>query len=175
MLWRILAVLVIVLYIAGMVLMILSRRGIGNNFGNGVTLWALSTIIGGLALYVKRTNDKKAADEKEFEERFKEHQEKSRQASAGMFKGGLADDSKQSAYLHTATHLLLAGLQKKYGKDVKQRGSNITPERLRFDFNLDHKMTKEEIEEIENFVNDAIAKEIPVVCKTMTVEEAKAE
>ncbi len=114
-------------------------------------------------------------DEKEFEERFKEHQEKSRQASAGMFKGGLADDSKQSAYLHTATHLLLAGLQKKYGKEVKQRGSNITPERLRFDFNLDHKMTKEEIEEIENFVNDAIAKEIPVVCRTMTVEEAKAE
>ncbi len=114
-------------------------------------------------------------DEKEFEERFKEHQEKSRQASAGMFKGGLADDSKQSAFLHTATHLLLAGLQKKYGKDVKQRGSNITPERLRFDFNLDHKMTKEEIEEIENFVNDAIKQEIPVVCRTMTVEEAKKE
>ena len=114
-------------------------------------------------------------DENEFQERFKEHQEKSRQASAGLFKGGLADGSKQSAYLHTATHLLLAGLQNKYGKDVKQRGSNITPERLRFDFNLDHKMTKEELDEIEKFVNDAISKEIPVVCQTMTVEEAKAD
>ena len=114
-------------------------------------------------------------DENEFQEKFKEHQEKSRQASAGLFKGGLADTSKQSANLHTATHLLLAGLQKKYGKDVKQRGSNITPERLRFDFNLDHKMTKEELEEIENFVNDAIKSEIPVVCQVMTVEEAKKQ
>lgn len=114
-----------------------------------------------------------SVDQKEFEERFKEHQEKSRQASVGQFKGGLADSSKQSAYLHTATHLLLAGLQKKYGFDVKQRGSNITPERLRFDFNLDHKMSKEELDEIENFVNDAIAKSIPVICEIMTLEEAK--
>lgn len=112
-------------------------------------------------------------DENDFKEKFKEHQEKSRQASAGMFKGGLADGSKQSAYLHTATHLLLAALQNKYGKDVKQRGSNITPERLRFDFNLDHKMTKEELDEIENFVNNAIKREIPVVCEIMSVEKAK--
>lgn len=114
-----------------------------------------------------------SVDEKEFEEKFKEHQEKSRVAAAGVFKGGLADTSKQSARLHTATHLLLAALQHKYGKDVKQRGSNITPERLRFDFNLDHKMTKEELEEIENFVNDAIKQHIPVKCDVMTVEEAK--
>ena len=104
---------------------------------------------------------------------FIENHEKSLQASVGQFKGGLADSSKQSAYLHTATHLLLAGLQKKYGFDVKQRGSNITPERLRFDFNLDHKMSKEELDEIENFVNDAIAKSIPVICEIMTLEEAK--
>ncbi len=114
-----------------------------------------------------------SVDEKEFEEKFKEHQEKSRQAAAGQFKGGLADSSKQSAYLHTATHLLLAALQKKYGFDVKQRGSNITPERLRFDFNLDHKMTKEELDEIEKFVNNAIARAIPVECKVMSLEEAK--
>lgn len=114
-----------------------------------------------------------SVDEKEFEEKFKEHQEKSRQAAAGQFKGGLADSSKQSAYLHTATHLLLAALQKKYGFDVKQRGSNITPERLRFDFNLDHKMTKEELDEIEKFVNDAIARAIPIECKVMSLEEAK--
>ena len=114
-----------------------------------------------------------SVDEKEFEEKYKEHQEKSRQAAAGQFKGGLADSSKQSAYLHTATHLLLAALQNKYGKEVKQRGSNITPERLRFDFNLDHKMTKEELDEIEYFVNDAISKAIPVTCEILNLEEAK--
>lgn len=114
-------------------------------------------------------------DENEFKEMFKLHQEKSRVASAGTFKGGLADNSKQSALLHTATHLMLAALQKKYGKDVKQRGSNITPERLRFDFNLDHKMLPEEIKEIEDAVNDAIAQEIPVVCEVMSVEEAKKQ
>ena len=112
-------------------------------------------------------------DKKGFEEMFKEHQEKSRQAAAGMFKGGLADTSKQSARLHTATHLMLAGLQKMFGKDVVQKGSNITPERLRFDFNLDHKMTAEEIKTLEDFVNDAISKEIDVKCEVMTLEEAR--
>ncbi len=112
-------------------------------------------------------------DEEDYLEKFKEHQEKSRQAAAGTFKGGLADSSKQSAYLHTATHLLLAALQNKFGKDVKQRGSNITPERLRFDFNLDHKMTKEELDEVEDFVNKAIQREIPVVCEVMSLEDAK--
>ena len=90
-----------------------------------------------------------------------------------MFKGGLADTSKQSAYLHTATHLLLAALQHFYGKGVVQKGSNITPERLRFDFNLDHKMTAEEIKAVEDFVNDAIKREIPVICQVMSLEQAK--
>lgn len=114
-------------------------------------------------------------DKAEFDEKFKEHQEKSRVASAGVFKGGLADDSKQSARLHTATHLLLAGLQKMFGKQVIQKGSNITPERLRFDFNLDHKMTKEELDEVEKFVNDAIKREIPVTCEIMSLDEAKKQ
>lgn len=114
-------------------------------------------------------------DKAEFDEKFKEHQEKSRVASAGVFKGGLADDSKQSARLHTATHLLLAGLQKIFGKQVTQKGSNITPERLRFDFNLDHKMTKEELGEVEKFVNDAIKREIPVTCEIMSLDEAKKQ
>ena len=108
-----------------------------------------------------------------FEQMFKEHQEKSRQATAGMFKGGLADTSKQSAYLHTATHLLLAGLQKMFGKDVVQKGSNITPERLRFDFNLDHKMTAEELKEVEDFVNNAISRELDVTCDVMSIEDAR--
>lgn len=114
-------------------------------------------------------------DMAEFDEKFKEHQEKSRVASAGVFKGGLADDSKQSARLHTATHLLLAGLQKMFGKQVVQKGSNITPERLRFDFNLDHKMTKEELDEVEQFVNDAIKRAIPVKCEIMSLDEAKKQ
>jgi len=114
-----------------------------------------------------------SVDRAGFDEMFKAHQEKSRQATAGMFKGGLADTSNQSAFLHTATHLLLAGLQKMFGKQVVQKGSNITPERLRFDFNLDHKMTADEILEVENFVNDAIKRSLPVKCEVMSLEKAK--
>ena len=113
-------------------------------------------------------------DKDEFDEKYKEHQEKSRVASAGTFKGGLADASKQSARLHTATHLLLAGLQNMFGKQVVQKGSNITPERLRFDFNLDHKMTADELEKLEKFVNDTIERDLPVKCEIMTLEQAKS-
>lgn len=116
-----------------------------------------------------------AVDEEGFKKAFEEHQEKSRVASAGQFKGGLADGSKESAFLHTATHLLMAGLRKMFGPQVMQKGSNITPERLRLDFNLDHKMLPEEIKELEDFVNDAISKSIPVTCKEMSVKEAKAQ
>lgn len=112
-------------------------------------------------------------DEQGFKVAFEEHQEKSRTASAGVFKGGLADSSYESAKLHTATHLIMAGLRKLFGPQVMQKGSNITPERLRIDFNLDHKMTPEEIVEVEKFVNDVIAAELPVACAEMSVEEAK--
>lgn len=112
-------------------------------------------------------------DEEGYKKAFEEHQEKSRTASAGTFKGGLADSSYESAKLHTATHLLMAGLRKMFGPQVMQKGSNITPERLRIDFNLDHKMTPEEISELENFVNDAIKKEIPVEYIEMSVADAK--
>lgn len=114
------------------------------------------------------------ADEEGFKAAFEEHQQKSRTASAGVFKGGLADDSYESAKLHTATHLLMAGLRKMFGNQVMQKGSNITPERLRIDFNLDHKMTPEELAQLEAFVNDAISREIPVVCEEMSIEDAKA-
>ena len=114
-------------------------------------------------------------DTEGFEAANREHQEKSRSASAGAFKGGLADSSYENAKLHTATHIMLAGLKKMFGNQVEQRGSNITPERLRFDFNLDHKMTPEEIAELEKFVNDVIAKGIDVTCEEYTVEEAKAK
>ena len=112
-------------------------------------------------------------DEEGYKKAFEEHQEKSRTASAGVFKGGLADSSYESAKLHTATHLIMAGLRKMFGPQVMQKGSNITPERLRIDFNLDHKMTAEELAGIEKFVNDAIAQKVPVVCEEMSVSQAK--
>ncbi len=114
-----------------------------------------------------------AVDEEGFKKAFEEHQEKSRTASAGTFKGGLADSSYESAKLHTATHLLMAGLRKMFGPQVMQKGSNITPERLRLDFNLDHKMLPEELAELEKFVNDAVAQEIDVVCEEMSIDKAK--
>ena len=110
-----------------------------------------------------------------FEEANKAHQELSRSASAGAFKGGLADSSYENAKLHTATHIMLAGLRKMFGTNVQQKGSNITPERLRFDFNLDHKMTPEEIAELEAFVNDAISRNIEVVSEELTIEDATAQ
>ena len=110
-----------------------------------------------------------------YEEAFKAHQEQSRSASAGSFKGGLADSSYENAKLHTATHIMLAGLKKMFGEQVEQRGSNITPERLRFDFNLDHKMTPEEIKELEAFVNSAIERNIDVTFEELTLEEAKKQ
>ena len=105
----------------------------------------------------------------------KEHADKSRTAGAGAFKGGLSDPSDPHVIkLHTAHHLLLAALQKVLGPEVKQRGSNITPERLRIDFNFDRKMTPEEKEEVEKIVNEGIAAALPVIHKEMPREEAEA-
>ncbi|MBO4359659.1 MAG: alanine--tRNA ligase [Eubacteriaceae bacterium] len=110
-----------------------------------------------------------------FREHFKEHQEKSRAGAEKKFKGGLSDASEETARLHTATHLLDGALRKVLGDTVWQRGSNITPERLRFDFSFDRKMTKEELDEVSRLVNEAIAADVPVTCEEMTVEEAKAQ
>ena len=112
-------------------------------------------------------------DEKGFEEAFKEHQELARTTSAGAFKGGLADSSEWTTRLHTACHLLLAGLRKKFGEQIEQKGSNITSERLRFDFNFDRKLTDEEVADIEKFVNDAIKSATPVERLEMTFGQAK--
>jgi alanyl-tRNA synthetase len=108
-----------------------------------------------------------------FNEEFKKHQELSRTASAGMFKGGLADSGLQAAKYHTATHLLLAALREILGDHVFQRGSNITAERMRFDFSHPQKMTPEEIKKIEDIVNQKIKEDIPVVCAEMALDEAK--
>ncbi len=114
-------------------------------------------------------------DKKGFEEEFKKHQELSRSASAGMFKGGLADDSEMATKYHTATHLLNAALREVLGDHVEQRGSNINAERLRFDFSHDVKMTDEEKKKVEDLVNGQIANNLPVTKEEMTVEEAKKQ
>ncbi len=114
-----------------------------------------------------------AVDTKGFWEKFREHQEKSRAGSESRFKGGLADNSVQTARLHTATHLLNGALRKVLGESVYQKGSNINAERLRFDFSFDRKVTTEELKEISLIVNEAIQKDIKVICEEMTVEEAK--
>ena len=108
-----------------------------------------------------------------FEQRFKEHQEKSRQGAEGKFKGGLADSSIQTTRLHTATHLLNGALRKVLGEDVFQRGSNITEERLRFDFSFDRKLTADELNEVSKIVNKAIDNSIDVICEEMTKDEAR--
>lgn len=113
-------------------------------------------------------------DEDGYHKAFLEHQEKSRTAAAGTFKGGLSDTSDNTARLHTATHLLLAALQTLFDPNIIQKGSNITPERLRFDFNFPRKMLPEELKQLEDFVNDAIKKEINVTCEEMTLDQARA-
>ena len=111
----------------------------------------------------------------EFAEELKKHQELSRTASAGMFKGGLADAGEKTTQLHTAAHLMLAALRQVLGTEVIQRGSNITRERLRFDFAHNAKMTSEQIKSVENLVNEQIRKKLPVACAEMTLEEAKKQ
>jgi alanyl-tRNA synthetase len=107
-----------------------------------------------------------------FNERFKKHQELSRTASAGMFKGGMSDTSEISIKYHTATHLLLAALREILGPETYQKGSNITAERLRFDFNYPEKLTLEQITEIEDLVNKKIEENIEVVMTEMPKDEA---
>jgi alanyl-tRNA synthetase len=116
-----------------------------------------------------------AKDEKGFEKKLAEHQEKSRGASAGMFKGGLADSSEVVTKLHTATHLLHTALRKVLGEGVAQKGSNITAERLRFDFSYPEKLTDEEIKKVENIINEVMDKDLPVSFETKTLDEAIEE
>ncbi|MDX9913753.1 MAG: alanine--tRNA ligase [Candidatus Moranbacteria bacterium] len=112
-------------------------------------------------------------NEEEFNEELKKHQDLSRTASAGMFKGGLADNKEETTQLHTAAHLMLAGLRKVLGEHVHQKGSNINGERLRFDFSHPEKMTDEQKKQVEEFVNSAINANVPVEMKEMTLDEAK--
>jgi alanyl-tRNA synthetase len=112
-------------------------------------------------------------DKEEFEKEFKSHQELSRVGAEKRFKGGLADSSEETKRLHTATHLLNEALRVVLGKDVVQKGSNITPQRLRFDFNFDRKLTDDEIGKVEDIVNKKINEGLNVKKEDMTLDEAK--
>lgn len=111
-------------------------------------------------------------DIKEFNRLFEIHQQKSRAGSEQKFKGGLAEQNKETIAYHTATHLLNAALKKVLGSDTHQKGSNITTERMRFDFNCDHKLTDEEKAKIEEVVNDWIKAGLDVKCEEMKKEDA---
>lgn len=108
----------------------------------------------------------------EFEAKMAEQRARSQTAAKGMFKGGLGGQTLQHKKYHTATHLLQSALRKVFGPELRQHGSNITEERLRFDFNLDHKMTPEEIAQVEELVNSWIAEDLPVSYKMYPTQEA---
>ena len=109
-----------------------------------------------------------------FKKKFAEHQAKSQAGSEQRFKGGMAEGGGiETTHLHTATHLLQAALRRVLGDEVKQKGSNITPERLRFDFSFGRPMTKDEIAEVERLVNEAIQAKLPITCVELPIEEAR--
>ena len=113
-------------------------------------------------------------DMEEFNELFKKHQEMSRAGAEQKFKGGLADHSEKTTAYHTATHLLHKALQMVLGEHATQKGSNLTAERLRFDFNHPQKVTPEELKQVEDIVNEQIKRDLEVVCEEMSLEEAQA-
>ncbi len=111
-------------------------------------------------------------DEMSFDREFEQHQKTSRAGAAKKFKGGLADHSLESRRLHTATHVLHKALKNMFGEQLQQKGSNITPERLRFDFNYEQKLTPQEIATLERVVNEQITMDQPVYWKEMNVDDA---
>ena len=141
---------------------------------DGITAFHLYDTYGfPIELTIELANENNVTvDEKGFNEKFKEHQNLSRTASAGQFKGGLAGDSETETKYHTATHLLNAALKITVNGDVHQKGSNITDERMRFDFSCDHKLTTEEIKNTEDLVNKWIKESLHVTVWEMPKEKA---
>ena len=114
-----------------------------------------------------------SVDVEGFQESFRKHQARSKSGAEKIFKGGLADQGEQTRKLHTATHLLHQALRQVLGEHVQQKGSNITAERLRFDFSHPEPMTEEQLREVERIVNEQIQRDLPVRFQTMSLQEAK--
>lgn len=114
-----------------------------------------------------------SVDMEGFKELFKKHQEISKQGAEGKFKGGLADHSEQTTKYHTATHLLHESLKRVLGRHAIQKGSNITQERLRFDFANPTKVSPEDLKKVEDMVNEQIDRKLPITCETMSIEDAR--
>ncbi|MDO8660176.1 MAG: alanine--tRNA ligase-related protein [Candidatus Parcubacteria bacterium] len=144
-------------------------------FEKGVDPFILFTTYGfPIELTLELAKEKgKNIDLEDFNKKMTEHQKLSQTSSAGMFKGGLANHNEKTIKLHTAHHLLLAGLQHVVDKNIKQRGSNITEERLRIDFLCDHKLTDEEKKKTEDWVNERINEDLKIVRKEMPLKEAE--
>ncbi len=144
-------------------------------FEKGTDAFVLATTYGfPIELTLELAKEKNIKiDLADFYKKMTEHQKLSQTASAGMFKGGLANTNEKTVRLHTAHHLLLASLQQVLGKSVKQRGSNITEERLRLDFTFDRKMTDEEKKQVEDIVNEKIKAGLNVVRREMPLAEAE--
>jgi alanyl-tRNA synthetase len=151
------------------------ERGL-KEFEKGIDPFVLATTYGfPIELTQELAKEKgQTIDLEDFNKKMAEHQKLSQTASAGMFKGGLANHNEKTIRLHTAHHLLLAALQEVVGKEVKQRGSNITEERLRIDFLCDHKLTDEEKQKVEAWVNEKIEAGLDVVRREMPLAEAQA-
>ncbi len=144
-------------------------------FEKGISPFILFTTYGFPIEITKELAQEKGIeiDEKKFYEELKQHQDLSRTSSAGMFKGGLSDAGEETKKLHTATHLLLKALKDVLGEEVSQKGSNITSERLRFDFNHGAKMTDEEKKRVEDIVNEKIQAKLPMQKIVMKKEDAE--
>ncbi len=144
-------------------------------FEKGVDPFILATTYGFPIELTKELAKEKGMeiDREDFNKKMAEHQKLSQTASAGMFKGGLANHNDKTIKLHTIHHLLLSALQAVVNPDIKQRGSNITEERLRIDFVCDHKLTDEEKQKVENWVNDKIEKGLNVVRREMSLQDAE--
>ncbi len=144
-------------------------------FEKGVDPFILATTYGfPVELTIELAKEKgESIDLEDFNKKMSEHQKLSQTSSAGMFKGGLANHNEKTIRLHTAHHLLLAGLQAVIGPQVKQRGSNITEERLRIDFVCDHKLSDEEKAKVEAWVNDKISEGLNVIRREMPLSEAE--
>ncbi len=144
-------------------------------FAKGKDAFTLFTTYGfPLELTIELAKEKSTEiDLEDFNKKMAEHQKLSQTASAGMFKGGLANHNDKTIKLHTAHHLLLAALQEMFGKDVKQKGSNITEERLRIDFSFDRKITDEEKKKLEDIVNQKIKEGLPMTRVEMSRDEAE--